>query len=107
TKNPTLDGGSDETFTNLWVSPSGDPFLMTDSAMVRGANGGSKWVEDEMIVAGAVKAIWGRSSNDVYAASFSRVLHFDGKSWSSTSYIGKATALSGTAKEVFVLRADD
>lgn len=106
-KSPAADAGADATFTGLWVSPSGDPFVFTDSTVLRGSNAGAKWLEDDMAVAGAIKAIWGRSTNDVYAASFSRILHFDGKEWSTTSYVGKAAALSGTAKEVFVIRADE
>lgn len=101
------DAGADATFMGLWVSPSGDPFVFTDTTVLRGSNGGAKWVEDELVVAGAIKAIWGRSSSDVYAASFSRLLRFDGKGWNSTTYVGKAAALSGTAKEVFVVRADE
>jgi hypothetical protein len=106
-KSPGADAGADTTFTGVWVSPQGDPFLFTDSTILRGTNGGAKWTEDDMMVAGAIKAIWGRSSSDVYVASFSRLLHFDGKTWGSTSYVGKTAALSGTAKEVFVVRADE
>jgi hypothetical protein len=106
-KSPAADAGAAATFLGLWVSPSGDPFLFTDGTVLRGSNGGAKWIEEELVVAGALKAVWGRSSNDVYAASFSRLLHYDGKTWSTTSYVGKAAALSGTAKEVFVLRAEE
>ena len=53
----------------------------------------------------------GRGGNDVYAVGGTSekgaVRHFDGKSWSTTPFVGRATALSGTAKEVFVLRADE
>jgi hypothetical protein len=107
TKSLAPDAGVDATLTDLWVSPQGDPFAFTDGAVLRGSNGGAKWVEEDLAIAGAIKAIWGRSSSDVYAASFSRLMHFDGKAWNPTSYVGKTAALSGTAKEVFVVRADD
>lgn len=106
-KSLAADAGADVTFERLWVSPQGDPFVFTDTTVLRGVNAGARWAEDELVVAGAIKAIWGRSSTDVYAASFSRLLHFDGKEWNATSYVGKAAALSGTAKEVFVIRADE
>jgi hypothetical protein len=108
-KKPSVAGVAKADFLTLWVSPSGDPFLPGDSTVLRGSNNGTKWAEDDVVVAATSTSMsmWGRSSNDVYAASLSRLLHFDGKTWSSTSYIGRAAALSGTAKEVFVLRADE
>jgi len=89
----------------LWVAPGGEIFLATDDGMLRSANNGATWSEQEMIDPATV--IWGRSGTDAYAASVSGLLHYDGKAWSRTSYSGKTLALGGTAKDVLVVRADE
>jgi hypothetical protein len=106
-KAPAVDGGSVDPFLDLWVSPSGDAFLFNETTTVRVSANGAKWVAEEMPFAGLLSTVWGRSSTDVFAASYSRIFHYDGKTWAPTPYEGKVAALSGTAKEVFVLRADD
>lgn len=101
------DAGAEASFDALWVSPSGDPFVFTDETVLRGANAGTKWTESELVFPGTPVAVWGRSSNDIYAARSARFMHFDGKQWAVDAYVGKAVAISGTAKEVFVIRADE
>lgn len=85
----------------------GEEFVLTEEAIFRGSNGGTEWVSDEMILAGAIKELWGRSSNDVYVATYSRIVHCDGKAWISTSYVRKVAGLTGAPKEMFVLRANE
>lgn len=105
-RTPKGDGGS-ASLTGLWVSPSGDPFVLGDTSVLRGAGGGARWAEDDLGAGGVIQAAWGRSRSDVYAVTTTRLVHFDGKAWAPTSYSGGAVAVSGTAKEVLVVRADE
>lgn len=103
-KKAGVEAGSAEPL-GLWVSPSGDPFVLTDAAVLRGK--GDRWTADDLEVAASIKVMWGRSSADVYAATSARLFHFDGKAWAPTAYAGEAEAIAGTAKEVLVVRADE
>lgn len=94
-------------FEASWVTPSGDPLFFAEDVVLRGSNGGAKWTSDDFILAGTVRSVWARSTTDVFAATYTTVMHFDGKAWTRTSQTGKGIVLSGTAKEVFVVRADD
>jgi hypothetical protein len=102
-KTPEPDSGTSN-IRSAWVSPTGDVFVATDDGIARSSNGGTTWSTQE--TADPIDALWGRSNSDLYGASTSGLLRYDGKKWSDTSYSDAVTALSGTATEVLVLRAD-
>jgi hypothetical protein len=84
------------------VSPSGEAFLGSTGSVLRSKDAGSTWTEEPR--PDAVTSLWGRSSTDVYALEGSRLVHFDGKKWSSIdAELPGAQALAGTASEVLVL----
>lgn len=80
---------------------------ITDGVL-RSRNAGATWTTDEPPF--DVYDSWGRSSNDVYGRSLVGVLHYDGKTWSTTPYDGRSEAFTVTASELLVVRttgADD
>ncbi len=97
-KRPLPNGA--KTLNTVWVSPTGDAFVSADEGVFRFANG--TWTERPAPL--PVGHMWGRSSSDVYGGSVTGLAHYDGKTWSKTSYAGRVDALAGTANEVFVLR---
>ena len=89
----------------VWVSPTGDAFVATGSGVFRSSSGGASW--SKAGEPGEVEALWGRSNGDVYASTRGGLLHYDGKSWSPTSYHGAASVLGGTATEVILAVSSD
>ncbi len=91
------------TIKTVWVSAAGEAFVAADGGVFRSSNGGASWAKT-----GAppeVGALWGRSSTDVYATTEKGLMHYDGKSWSSTKYTEPSTVLGGNATQVFVASA--
>jgi hypothetical protein len=86
---------------SVWVTPTGDAFVASDAGVFRSTGGGASWTK--VSAATDYDGLWGRSPNDVYAATGDGVQHFDGKTWSKTSYTAEATAIGGTASELLVL----
>ncbi|CAN5908468.1 hypothetical protein BH11MYX4_BH11MYX4_30360 [soil metagenome] len=85
----------------VWVSPSNDAFVATDSGIYRSTGGGATWTKSGPQT--DVESLWGRSNGDVYATSDSGLLHFDGKAWTATKYTGTETVIGGTATEVLLM----
>lgn len=54
-----------------------------------------------------VAVLWGRSNSDVYATTARGLLHYDGKSWSPTSYTRWATVMGGTGTDVLLAAPSD
>ncbi|MBX3219170.1 MAG: hypothetical protein KF795_01545 [Labilithrix sp.] len=100
-RTPSGDAGS-STMYSVWTSPTGDTFVATDEGVLRSTNGAS-WKTLE--TPGVVTSLWGRSSRDVYGTSVFGLVHYDGSKWTETSYSGRIGAVSGTATELFVVRA--
>ena len=96
-------GGEPLMMTSVWTSPSGETFVAALDAVFRSKNAGATWTAEEPPY--RVHDLWGRSSSDVYGGAASGLLHFDGKTWSTTSYQDRVEALTGTATEVLVVRA--
>jgi hypothetical protein len=89
----------------VWVSPTGDAFVSTNTGVFRSVNGGASWAKTG--TPEDVESLWGRSNSDVYAATGNGLMHYDGKAWSKTSYTDRATAIAGTATAVLLLVATD
>ncbi|MCW5835698.1 MAG: hypothetical protein KIS78_25080 [Labilithrix sp.] len=102
-RTPAGDAGA-ESILDVWTSPTGDTFVATDARVLRSTRGGP-WKELE--APGVVTALWGRSSADVYGASLTGLLHYDGKAWSETSYVGRVGAVSGAESRVLIARVGD
>lgn len=93
------------TIRAVWVSPTGDAFVATSSGVFRSASGGASWSKTGEPA--DVEALWGRSNGDVYACTGDGLLHYDGKSWSATSYSGRASVIGGTATDVLLAVSTD
>jgi len=90
---------------DAWASPSGDIFVSVTGAVYKTSATGA-WVE--LPSEKTVRKMWGRSSADVYGIGFDGLLHYDGKKWSDVDGSpSDAVALSGSAKDLFVLRAEE
>jgi hypothetical protein len=89
------------TIRSVWVSPSNDAFVATDSGIYRSTGGGSTWARSGTQT--DVENLWGRSNGDVYATSASGLLHYDGKTWTTTKYTGSEMVIGGTATEVILM----
>jgi len=89
------------TIRSVWVSPSNDAFVATDSGIYRSTGGGSAWTRSGPQT--DVENLWGRSNGDVYATSATGLLHYDGKAWSPTKYTGSELVIGGTATDVILL----
>lgn len=85
----------------MWAAASGESFLGTQRGVFRTANRGASW--SRAGDPGEVRALWGRAANDVYALTPRGLSHYDGKTWSPTSFAGEAHLLGGTAKRLFVV----
>ena len=85
----------------VWAAASGESFLGTQRGVFRTANRGASW--SRAGDPGEVRALWGRTTNDVYALTPHGLSHYDGKAWSPTSFTGEAQLLGGTAKRLFVV----
>lgn len=85
----------------VWAAASGESFLGSQRGVFRTANRGASW--SRAGDPGEVRALWGRTANDVYALTPRGLSHYDGKTWSPTSFTGEAQLLGGTAKRLFVV----
>jgi len=63
----------------LWVAGDGDIWL--GGATIWHGDGSGTWTERAPATPVPVSDFWGFSPNDIYAASDSRVLHWDGSAW--------------------------
>ncbi|MFO0640285.1 MAG: WD40 repeat domain-containing protein [Polyangiaceae bacterium] len=97
-------GAAEDDDPVVWAAASGETFLGTHDGVFRTANRGASW--SRAGDPGEVRAMWGRSVNDVYALTPRGLSHYDGKTWSPTSFTGEAQLLGGTAKRVFVIAKD-
>ena len=89
------------TIRSVWVSPTNDAFIATDSGIYRSSGGGSTWTRSGTQT--DIENVWGRSNGDVYATSASGLLHYDGKAWTPTKYTGSELVIGGTATEVLLM----
>ena len=89
------------TIRSVWVSPSNDAFVATDSGIYRSTGSGSTWTRSGPQT--DVENLWGRSNGDVYATSATGLFHYDGKAWSTTKYTGSELVVGGTATDVILL----
>lgn len=86
---------------SVWVSPTNDAFVATDSGIYRSTGGGSTWTRSGTQT--DVENLWGRTNGDVYATSASGLLHYDGKAWTTTKYMGSELVIGGTASDVILM----
>ena len=65
---------------------------------------GSSWTAVSHPVAGNVYKVWGSSSSDIYAATATAILHYDGTTWSSSAGCAQqCIAVGGTSStDVYV-----
>lgn len=86
---------------SVWVSPTGEGFVATDESVFRSSNGATSWSNTGEVA--GVGALWGRSNNDVYANTAGGLMHYDGKSWSPTSYARQTMGPVGGTSTVVLL----
>jgi len=94
--------GSDETiptpgrFYDLWSMPSSsvlDLWAVGDAGAIARWNG-TEWKLEPKVTDRTLRAVWGSSPNDVWAAGDGVVVHYDGTAWSA-SYTVTTNRLGG------------
>jgi hypothetical protein len=88
-------------FHALWQSPGGHVFIAKGDNVSRSTNDGVTWTDTELPF--FADQIWGRSNTDVYVGGLRGLMRFDGKSWTHTNAERPVYALTGDAKDLYVL----
>jgi hypothetical protein len=82
-----------------WAAPDGTIFSAYGTTITAVRDG----IPSEDIVPAFVDHLWGRTRVDVYAGGPSGLIHYDGITWTNTSFSGRVRALAGNATDLYVV----
>lgn len=90
-----LASGTTANLRSVWGASASDVWAVGEAGTVLRFDGAA-WTPVTGVTTGDVAAVWGSSASDVWLASTSKVLHWNGATWSSTTVVGSMQGLSGT-----------
>lgn len=91
-----LTSGTTANLRAVWGASPSDVWAVGESGTILRFDGAA-WTAVTGVTTSDVAAVWGASATDVWLAATSKVFHWNGASWSSTTVVGSMQGLSGTS----------